>query len=128
MRNSARSTRAVRPLNARTTRLRIGRADSDEQVHVIGHDFLGHDVPSVFGGDLLQQLPPANTPARNAAPIFRHHTRCNPSAHTPPGVQRNRRPATLGTLQNRTDTTHNHTLVTSPDTPTAKAAGPLAAH
>ena len=31
----------------------------------------------------------------------------------------------LRTLQNRTDTTHDHTLITSPDPPTAQAADPL---
>ena len=66
--NSARSTRAVRPLNAGTTCWRTAWTYPDEQVHVIGHDLLGRDLPAVFGGDLLQQLPAADryTPAQNA--------------------------------------------------------------
>jgi hypothetical protein len=32
----------------------VGRTDADEQVHVIGHDFLGHDLPAALASDLIQ--------------------------------------------------------------------------
>jgi hypothetical protein len=35
-------------------RWRVGRADTHEQVHVIGHHLLGHDLPAKLVGDLLQ--------------------------------------------------------------------------
>jgi hypothetical protein len=50
-----------------------GRSDADEQVHVIGHHFLGHDLPAVLSGDLLQQLTAAERypPAQNPSPVLR---------------------------------------------------------
>ena len=86
---------------------------------MIGHDFLGHDLPAVLAGDLLQQLPQraATRPPRMRRRYFGHHTRCSPSEHTPPGVRRNRRSDMLRTLRNGTDKPTDPTLVTSPDSP-----------
>jgi len=54
-------------------RWRVTWPDPREQVHVIGHDFLGQDLPSVLVGDLLQQLAaPAGYPsAQNPALVLR---------------------------------------------------------
>jgi hypothetical protein len=44
-----------------------------EHVQVIGHHFLGHDLPAVLGGDLLRQLAAAGryTATQDSPPILR---------------------------------------------------------
>ena len=98
---------------------RVGRPDRHEQVHAIGHHFLGHDLPATLAGDLLQQLaqPSSHPPAQNPAPILGapHHMqpqRVHPSrGATKPALRH-----TL-TVRNGTDKPSDPTLVTSPDSP-----------
>src|SRR5271157_3464442 len=59
-------------------RWRVGRPDTHERVHVIGHHFLGHDLPVVLIGDLLQQIA---HPAGTARPkILRRYSGTTPRA------------------------------------------------
>jgi hypothetical protein len=97
---------------------------------MIGHQFLGHDLPAALVSDLLQQLaqPAGHRPPRIPQRYFGHHTACKPSDDTPPEVRQNRRGNTPRTLRNDTD---NHPMPhCSPARipPTAKAADPLRAH
>jgi hypothetical protein len=62
-------------------------------------------------------LPRGRTQPKHIRPPHEATASHSPSEHTPPGVRRNRRSDMLRTLQNRTDRTHDHTLVTSPDSP-----------
>jgi hypothetical protein len=95
----------------------VGRTDADEQVYMIRHDFLGHDLPAALGGDLLQQPATAGRyrPPKIRRRYFGHHTKCSPSEHTPPGVRRNRRSDMPQTLRDQTDKTNDPTLITNPD-------------
>jgi hypothetical protein len=106
-----------------------GRPDADEQVHVIGHDFLGHDLPTTFGGDLLQQFaqPADDPPPRTRRRYFGHHTTRRPSEHTPPGVWRNRRSDTPQTLRNDTDKLTTTRCSPAPIPPTVQSRSPRGA-
>ncbi len=53
---------------------------------MIGHDVLGHDLPAVLVGDLLQQLAQstATRPPRIRRRYFARHTSCSPIERTLP--------------------------------------------
>jgi 2-polyprenyl-6-methoxyphenol hydroxylase-like FAD-dependent oxidoreductase len=87
-------------------------------MHVIGHDdLLGHDLPAVLGGDLLQQLPAAMLRAPHRVQTQGAHPgRCatKPALrHTPHLTKPNRQTRPIPPWS------------PAPTRPTAKAAGPL---
>jgi hypothetical protein len=109
-------------------RWRVGRPDTRERVHVIGHHFLGHDLPVVLIGDLLQQIAhPTGTARPKILRRYSGTTTCRPSDDTPPGVQRNRRCDIPRTLRNDTDNHRIRHCLPGRIPPTAKAASPLRA-
>jgi len=51
----------------------VGRTNTHEQVYVIGHHFVSHDLPTVLDGDLGDQFveAAADPPAQQPTPILR---------------------------------------------------------
>src|ERR1700676_533427 len=118
--NSARNSRAVRPLKARTTAAgaSVGptRTNRCTWSGMTSLATISQPCSAAICSTSSPQRA-ATRPPRTRRRYFGHHTKCNPSEHTPPGVRRNRRSDIRRTLRNNTDKTNDHTLFTSPDPP-----------